>query len=113
MDAYNANPSSLSHALSNLATQKTSTFFIIGDMRELGEESLNEHANILKHATDLGLKGIAIGEHFYQAGQDMSMTVFSDKPAAIEWLEAHPPHDKTILLKGSRGMKLEELLPFL
>ncbi|MEY3397516.1 MAG: hypothetical protein RL220_110 [Bacteroidota bacterium] len=113
MDAYNANPSSLSHALSNLAAQKTSTFFIIGDMRELGEESLNEHANILKHATDLGLKGIAIGEHFYQAGLDMSMTVFSDKPAAIEWLEAHPPHDKTILLKGSRGMKLEELLPFL
>jgi UDP-N-acetylmuramoyl-tripeptide--D-alanyl-D-alanine ligase len=110
MDAYNANPNSMSQALINLSQQKEATFFVIGDMFELGDSSAPEHEKILSLATELNLSGIAIGKHFSAFQNTGNYTLFDTKEKALEWLLAHPPQNKTILLKGSRGMKLEELL---
>ncbi len=110
MDAYNANPSSMSQALLNLSQQKDATFFVIGDMFELGDSSAEEHEKILNLATELNLTGIAIGKHFSAFKNTSNYTLFDTKEKALDWLSVHPIEHKTILLKGSRGMKLEDLL---
>jgi len=113
MDAYNANPSSMFEASQNLAIQTSSTFFVIGDMFELGSDSEEEHRKILSLAESLGLNGIAIGKYFQSVSQKFTYPVFVNKEDAVLWLKQNKQESKTILLKGSRGMKLEELMPFL
>ena len=55
-DAYNANPSSMAAALDNFALlQADSKIVMLGDMRELGEDSVKEHVKILKKLDDCGL----------------------------------------------------------
>jgi len=114
MDAYNANPSSMSHALQSLAKMPSEKIcFIIGDMKELGQTSLNEHASILELANNLGIEGIVIGEHFSKASTSSDYMAFINLEDAKAYLAQNPILGKTILLKGSRGMRLEELLPLL
>jgi UDP-N-acetylmuramoyl-tripeptide--D-alanyl-D-alanine ligase len=114
MDAYNANPSSMEHALRNLARQKgPAPFFIIGDMLELGEEGPKEHQFIAKTAMELGLRGILIGPIFQSISADYTYPSFSSRSEAIAWIQANEIKDKTVLLKASRGMRLEEVLPFI
>jgi UDP-N-acetylmuramoyl-tripeptide--D-alanyl-D-alanine ligase len=110
MDAYNANPSSMAQALMNLNQQKESNFFVIGDMFELGEASTLEHEEILKLAHELQLKGIAIGSHFHTVANKSGYLTFATKENAREWLLKHTLKDQIVLLKGSRGMKLEDLI---
>lgn len=112
MDAYNANPTSMGHALLSLSKMKGKhPYFIIGDMRELGDASIDEHKRILELIKDLKLEGIAIGEHFEQAAKGTSQKSFRTLEEAKSFLQEHPITEKTILLKGSRGMHLEELMP--
>jgi UDP-N-acetylmuramoyl-tripeptide--D-alanyl-D-alanine ligase len=114
MDAYNANPSSMEHAIRNLQKQKNlEPFFIIGDMLELGEEGPSEHLSIIKLAFELGLKGILVGPIFQGVAGNFPYETFANRAEAITWLQNHPLTNKTILLKASRGMRLEELLPYL
>ena len=114
MDAYNANPSSMATALESLSHQQgNQPYIILGDMRELGETSPQEHREILQLATQLSLKGIVIGEQFYHAATDFNFFAFPDINTAKSYLTSHPIQNKTILLKGSRGMHLEDLMPHL
>jgi UDP-N-acetylmuramoyl-tripeptide--D-alanyl-D-alanine ligase len=112
MDAYNANPTSMGHALLSLSKMEgNQPYFIIGDMRELGDASLDEHQRILELVQDLQLEGIAIGDLFEQAAQGTSQKSFLTLEEAKNFLLQHPISQKTILLKGSRGMHLEDLMP--
>lgn len=114
MDAYNANPSSMGYALLSLSNQEAGApFFIVGDMRELGETSVEEHKKILELAHELSLDGIIIGQHFSEASHGFSFQNFPDLNAAADYLKRNPIKGKTILLKGSRGMHLEDLVPLL
>lgn len=114
MDAYNANPSSMGHALLSLSNQEAGVpFFIMGDMRELGETSVAEHKKILELANDLNLEGIIVGQHFNEASSGFNFKTFPDLKAAADYLKINPIKGKTILLKGSRGMHLEDLVPLL
>lgn len=114
MDAYNANPSSMGHALLSLSNQLVGVpFFILGDMRELGETSLDEHKKILELANELKLDGIVIGQHFSNVARNFSYRSFIDLDAARTYLKQSPIEGKMILLKGSRGMRLEDLVPLL
>ena len=114
-DFYNANPSSMSAAINNLgslaATKKTA---ILGDMFELGEEAPAQHELVIQKAAIAGIEQlIFIGSNFY-AYKDRYAGLFFNTPAeAAAFLKATPLHDHLILLKGSRGMALEQLMPLL
>lgn len=114
-DFYNANPSSMTAALNNIsvlsAPQKTA---ILGDMFELGPESAAQHEIIAKQAAASGLdQVILIGKHFYALRDQIKGLFFETPAAAADHLQKHPIKDNLVLLKGSRGMKLESLLQYL
>jgi UDP-N-acetylmuramoyl-tripeptide--D-alanyl-D-alanine ligase len=114
MDAYNANPSSMEHALINLSRQQEANKqFIIGDMRELGQEATAEHKRILVLAAELGLKGLLVGPLFQTVSDSGTFLSFATTEDAAAYLRHHPVSDNLVLVKGSRGMKLEQLVPFL
>ena len=110
LDCYNANPTSMKSALESFALiDSPNKLFIIGDMLELGEESLHEHQAILKLASELNLKGITVGPLFNSLNSPILANQFVLTSEAIEFLNQQPQHDALILLKGSRGIGLEKL----
>jgi UDP-N-acetylmuramoyl-tripeptide--D-alanyl-D-alanine ligase len=114
-DFYNANPSSMAAALKNLTTLASEhKVAIIGDMFELGEESgkLHEEIAALSEISELD-SVLLIGKYFYSLKDKYKGNFFSSPEEAAIWLQANPVKDSLVLLKGSRGMALEQLLPFL
>ena len=110
IDAYNANPSSMSAALTNFSFFDCEhKMVIIGDMRELGEESLEEHKRIVKQLQEMELERIwLVGEEFSKVAEE-GMRVFKDVEEVKEALRAEPISDSTILIKGSNSTKLHQL----
>ena len=138
IDAYNANPSSMKVALDNLEAMKgDSKLALLGDMRELGDDSLAEHITVVKRLLGSGIKFCLVGEEFRKAllacnvpGMEMASSadgavapVNSVLPAegafrgwfatsnelALE-LGARPVKDSIVLVKGSRGTRMENVL---
>jgi len=113
LDAYNANPTSMEAALRNLQAQKTKhTFAFIGDMFEVGETSLQEHQEILKLAHQLNITSVfAIGPSFGQSVTlDSTQSVYNSYDVFAQSSIPTIPANCTILIKGSRGMKMERVL---
>ena len=113
-DAYNANPTSMAAALDNLAiVQAPRKAALLGDMRELGEDSLKEHAKVLETVVSMGLDLVClVGEEFgkvVKEGDPVKWFATSDDLAA--WLKDNAPSGATILVKGSRGIRMEKVLP--
>ena len=110
MDAYNANPNSMVEALKNLAKQNhTSKLAIIGDMRELGETGPLEHQKIIDLAQELGLSCWLVGPIFFSLKEKSNFPAFLNTDDAKQYLQNHPVEKALVLLKGSRGIKLEGL----
>ena len=114
-DFYNANPSSMAAALNNIsalsAEQKTA---VLGDMFELGPESVAQHELIAKQAAASGLdQAIFIGKYFYALKDQLEGVFFETPTEAANYLQEKPIKNHLVLLKGSRGMKLENLLQYL
>ena len=110
LDCYNANPTSMKSALESFALiDAPNKFFIIGDMLELGKDSVHEHHMILDLAAQLNLKGITVGPIFNSLNSPILANQFVLTSEAIEFLNQQPQHDALILLKGSRGIGLEKL----
>ncbi len=114
VDCYNANPASMAAALQALAERATglSGLAVIGDMRELGDHAAKAHAEAGALAKELGLGVIAIGDHAQTvvdaAGGDAEV---ADSPAAAAARAlARTSIGDWILLKASRGMRLERVL---
>jgi UDP-N-acetylmuramoyl-tripeptide--D-alanyl-D-alanine ligase len=118
MDAYNANPSSMSAAISyfnDLRVDKK--MVILGDMFELGEDAEMEHEALGKLLAECNFdKVLLVGnlmESALKALPMMKALYFPDKFGLHTWLQDYPQTDTHILVKGSRGMGLESVLPFL
>ena len=117
LDAYNANPSSMEAALYNLAgLETTPKVAFLGDMFELGERAAIEHQNIIDLAKNLDLAHIIfIGENFhktettYYKYKNLKDLEQKGIPEPINYLLPKA----TILIKGSRGMRLEGILDLL
>ncbi|QCX53863.1 UDP-N-acetylmuramoyl-tripeptide--D-alanyl-D-alanine ligase [Elizabethkingia sp. JS20170427COW] len=111
LDTYNANPSSMEASLKNFAQYEGSKTIIIGDMLELGDESKAEHEKILQLAKELSFENIiTVGAHFKEINSEKA---FSNTQEAETYLQSQPISTQNILLKGSRGIALEKLIPFL
>lgn len=108
LDTYNANPSSMAVSLENFNNFSGSKTIILGDMLELGDESLVEHQQILTLAESLDFDQIfTIGPQFKAINRRLA---FNDTKDLADYLFKNPLITKNILLKGSRGMALEKLL---
>ncbi|TVQ14450.1 MAG: UDP-N-acetylmuramoyl-tripeptide--D-alanyl-D-alanine ligase [Bacteroidetes bacterium] len=117
MDAYNANPTSMKAALDNFNHIETTQpkALILGDMLELGITAEAEHQEIIqflsRHTYNFVL---LVGSEFSKIRTlPSNYNVFPDTKTAAGWLENHAPENHTILLKGSRGIGLEQLECFL
>ncbi len=111
VDAYNANPSSMKMAIENLASLNMDRkVIILGDMFELGIESLAEHQSIAdligRHKDWYGV--YLIGKEFSKI--NTSANLFPSVDEFMKWIKEHPIKNATILLKGSRGMQMERIL---
>ena len=116
LDAYNANPSSMKVALENfIQLNKNYKVIIIGDMFELGSESLKEHQLIVKMLeNESNLDCYFIGKDFYSIKVDYShFKFYKSFDDLAEFIKNTPIRNKSILIKGSRGMALERTLEFL
>jgi UDP-N-acetylmuramoyl-tripeptide--D-alanyl-D-alanine ligase len=112
LDAYNANPSSMEAALNNLfSIPHTNKIAILGDMFELGEDAPYEHKKIADIADNsLISQVILIGKNFEQAALEKKWVHFNTALEAKKYFNSLPFSNSLLLMKGSRGMKLESLL---
>ncbi|WP_333851638.1 UDP-N-acetylmuramoyl-tripeptide--D-alanyl-D-alanine ligase [Epilithonimonas sp.] len=112
LDTYNANPSSMQVSLENFKTFEGTKTIIIGDMLELGEESLKEHQTILDFAKSCGFDEIiTVGPNFKLVNH--SDNAFENTSELIERLKANPVKSENVLLKASRGIALEKIIDFI
>ncbi|HIE74160.1 MAG TPA: UDP-N-acetylmuramoyl-tripeptide--D-alanyl-D-alanine ligase [Flavobacteriales bacterium] len=110
LDAYNANPSSMTAMLYSFAKQNyQNKLCILGDMLEMGETSLKEHKAIINLAEELKLECIFIGKEFTQVHKQ----AYNSTDEFSKVLKSNSIKNKTILLKGSRGIALEKLVDLL
>ena len=115
VDAYNANPSSMRAALQNFASmQAERKLALLGDMRELGEESVAEHVKIVRMLSELGIPAMLVGDEFTKAVSATGLsgfTCYADSEGLAQALKSSPVCGKAVLVKGSRGIKMENVLP--
>lgn len=116
MDAYNANPSSMAAAIENFGKLEAERkMVILGDMLELGAESPEEHLALGKLVAQQKF-GIVIlaGKLMKDALPALPKAYyFPDKFSLHNWIVDHPQHNTHVLIKGSRGMGLETVVPYL
>jgi len=114
LDAYNANPSSTNSAIRNfeslLAENKV---IILGDMLELGEIEKEEHQKIIDLLQKNEIESILVGPIYNSCSVGPTIKQFTSTVNAKEYLKINPLLNKTILIKGSRGLKLETLVDVL
>ncbi|MDR1154643.1 MAG: UDP-N-acetylmuramoyl-tripeptide--D-alanyl-D-alanine ligase [Bacteroidales bacterium] len=116
LDYYNANPTSMSESLRNFFEHiQGPKMVILGDMFELGDEAPQEHAAIVDLLLPQnGVTRVVVGKHFYEAAKNApGIIAFGETGELKSWLISNPPSGMFILVKGSRGMKLEQLTEFL
>ncbi|MBC7845261.1 MAG: UDP-N-acetylmuramoyl-tripeptide--D-alanyl-D-alanine ligase [Flavobacterium sp.] len=116
LDAYNANPSSMAVAIENfLQLDNSNKIMILGDMFELGEESLQEHKAIVNSLLNKNeVVCYFIGKGFYLNQIDTNNFHFYESfESYSDYLKNIKIENSSILIKGSRGMALERILDFL
>ncbi|UVI32193.1 UDP-N-acetylmuramoyl-tripeptide--D-alanyl-D-alanine ligase [Paenibacillus spongiae] len=121
-DAYNANPTAVRAAIDfveHLSGYRRK-WLVLGDMLELGPEEAELHAGIGQYVTPDKADAVltfgplsrhtaaAAANHFEAGGQ--SVVAFEDKNELIEWLLTRLAPEDLVLVKGSRGMRMEEII---
>ncbi len=114
LDAYNANPASMSEAIKSFKTlEKKKKAIILGDMFELGKYSFEEHQNIVQKLTELKFENCFFcGKYFYEAKSDLKgYHFFKTTKDLVVYLAKYTFEPYTcFLIKGSRAMHLECLI---
>lgn len=112
VDAYNANPTSMAAAIENFSMMKADCkMLILGDMRELGEVSEEEHRHIVELIKEKGFCDVwLVGAEFAKAATGYGFRLFADVDAVNAALTADPVSGKTILIKGSNSIGLTKTL---
>ena len=118
VDAYNANPTSMDAALTNFSNVEAAfKVALLGDMLELGEDSYQEHVNVIRKALESGLDKIClVGAEFGKAVDSLSdvhddkLLCFADSQTLADWLLEQKITGATVLIKGSRGTRMEKTI---
>ncbi len=115
LDAYNANPTSMEGAIRAFFDMDADNkLLIIGDMLELGEYTESEHRKILELIQELDFQGaILVGPVFFSLKKEFPFTFFENIEKAAEHLKLKKVYNHLVLIKASRGLKLESLGDFL
>lgn len=115
MDAYNANPTSMMAALSNFSKVKNDQkTLILGDMLELGEVSEDEHQKIVDFIDSQEFSEVfMVGPEFGKTASMKEKKKFEHVELLSNYLKTQPIENKLVLIKGSRGIHLEKVLPLL
>lgn len=116
LDAYNANPSSMAAAIQNfLQLDNSNKIAILGDMFELGKESLEEHRKVIELlVNEPQIETYFIGKDFFaNKTKDAHLHFYESFETFGDAFQTHKPKEKLILIKGSRGMALERTLDLL
>lgn len=113
IDAYNANPTSMMAALQNFRNMTApKKMLLLGDMRELGAESLPEHQKIVDYIKESGFEEVwLVGEQF--ASVRHSFKTYPGVQEVIKDLKDSKPKGYTILIKGSNGIRLSTAVEYL
>lgn len=113
LDAYNANPTSMSKALQFFKSLDGSKTVIMGDMKELGHISDEEHAKTLDDSKDFD-QTILVGPEFMKLKDAYpSFTFFGHVDDLKEWIKRNPLRHEHVFIKGSRSIALEKVLDVL
>ncbi len=112
LDAYNANPTSMEAAIESFAGMKGSPkAFILGDMLEMGDYEKEVHERVIRLLQEKRLEeGILVGPAFNKMAKGTGFKAYERLEEAREALKKEPFEGYHILIKGSRGLKLESLL---
>ena len=114
LDAYNSNPMSLEKAIQNLNNIKhENKVMILGDMFELGEETIIEHKKIIAQCLNSGVSHVYLVGKIFNANNNTNYTSFDNIGDLITLLKTQSIEDAFVLIKGSRGMKLEQVVDYL
>ncbi|WP_162341557.1 UDP-N-acetylmuramoyl-tripeptide--D-alanyl-D-alanine ligase [Cyclobacterium salsum] len=117
MDAYNANPSSMEEALNAFEklNKRRYKMVILGDMLELGPHTREEHEKLGELLQRMALDKVCLtGEFIRHALPKVPNALYFPDPFSLRnWLQDSSLEDYQILIKGSRGMKLETLMDFI
>ena len=113
LDAYNANPSSIAVAITNfIQLKREGKIMVLGDMFELGKDSINEHKNVVESLLDQeDIMCFFVGKDFYSnKKQSENFHFYNTFDDFVNDFKQHHFQNKIILIKGSRGMALERTL---
>lgn len=114
VDAYNANPTSMEAALKNFANvQSEHKVALLGDMLELGADSPAEHMRIAELALQTGLDMVCfVGKEFKNISDSLSgnFRIFEASADLAQWLTEEQLSGSVILIKGSRGIRMEKVI---
>ncbi|MGN0033888.1 MAG: UDP-N-acetylmuramoyl-tripeptide--D-alanyl-D-alanine ligase [Candidatus Limimorpha sp.] len=115
LDAYNANPTSMSCAISNFnKICEKKNLLIIGDMRELGKESQAEHKTIFNKIRELGFKNVYfVGDEFSKVAKDSVYSTFENTEELCKYLENNKLKGYHVLIKGSNSVHLSKVVEYL
>ena len=116
LDAYNANPTSVEKALLDFSAIRIpgKKLVILGDMLEVGEESLEAHEAVIDFLTEHEIPGILVGPIYQSVLKNQpGFQSFEKVDEAKKYLEQNPVQNCCILVKGSRGIQLEKLTELL
>ena len=115
LDAYNANPSSVPNAIENMSLSKEKNkIVILGDMFELGVFSKQEHIKIIQILEKEAFsRVILIGEEYHACKADSVFEYYKSTQELINSNILNSIEDSYLLIKGSRGMKMEALVGYL
>ncbi|WP_436855779.1 UDP-N-acetylmuramoyl-tripeptide--D-alanyl-D-alanine ligase [Staphylococcus caeli] len=115
-DAYNASPTSMKAAIDTLAGMQGRKILVLGDVLELGPDSQAMHESVGQYLADKGIEVLfTYGEeskYISETGKNFVKQAnhFEDKDALINTLKSDLLPEDKILIKGSRGMKLEDVV---
>ncbi len=120
LDAYNANPDSMKAAITALCNQPGRKLALLGDMLELGIHALDLHREVGRFVAACGVNRlIAVGQwasamvEGAQEGGLHESAAYPEPTAAQDALQRMLQPDDWLLIKGSRGLKMETVLPVL
>ena len=115
LDNYNANPSSMEASIDNFAKiEMPNKVLILGDMLELGSASHREHSVTLGQIRKLEFKNVyLVGQAFCSLNDTEGLHCFTNSEECCKYLETAKITNSTILIKGSHGMHMDKVVPYL